>query len=154
MMYRPHADYRQVIAVDLKGRKGDFTGTNILGVNAVHAGAHCIAAGNLLANDKVPAAMICQFEVSGDQHLADRLISSLQAGIDNGGEEGSTHSSAILVAHEHSWPLIDLRVDWTNDCPGAELLDLWKAYEPQMEAYNLRAIDPSAAPSYGVAGDK
>jgi hypothetical protein len=30
---------------------------------------------------------------------------------------------------------------------------LWIDYEPQMDAYLIRALDPSKAPSYGVKGD-
>jgi len=154
MTNRPHKDYRQVIAIDLSGDSADFTGTHILGTNAVARGAACIAAGNLLADDQVPAAMVQVFTTAAGTHLAERLITALQAGIAAGGEEGPTHSAAVLVAHEHSWPLVDLRVDWTDDCPGEALYGLWQAYAPQLDAYNLRAINPSAAPSYGVAGDE
>lgn len=154
MAGRPNADYRQVTVIDISGRSAHFTGAHILGTNAIAMGSHCIAAGNLLANDQVPAAMTRQFDATVGQHLADRLVSALQAGIEAGGEEGPTHSSAVLVAHKHSWPLVDLRVDWTETCPGIALRDLWTAYAPQMEAYTLRAINPSAAPSYGVAGDE
>jgi hypothetical protein len=34
------------------------------------------------------------------------------------------------------------------------LLNLWENYKPQMNDYLTRAIDPSAAPSYGVPGDE
>jgi len=30
---------------------------------------------------------------------------------------------------------------------------LWTDYKPQMQPYLDRAVDPAAAPSYGVAGD-
>ena len=120
----------------------------------VGTGTGCVAAGNLLSSRDVPTAMVASFAAGADLHLADRLLTALQAGIDAGGEEGPTHSAALLVAHRHSWPLVDLRVDWTEECPGLVLRRLWDAYEPQMQAYNLRALDPSAAPSYGVAGDE
>jgi uncharacterized Ntn-hydrolase superfamily protein len=151
---RPHAPFRQVAAVDLSGNVGHFTGGEILGTNAVATGQGCIAAGNLLATTNVPSAMIASFESAGSLHLGERLLAALEAGIAAGGEEGPTHSAALLVAHEQSWPLVDLRVDWTEDCPGRVLRALWRDYEPQMEAYNLRALDPGAAPSYGVPGDE
>lgn len=154
MKDRPHAEYRQVAAVDLQGGIAHVTGAEILGTNAIAAGTGCVAAGNLLSTEAVPSVMISQFEADHGLHLADRLIAALQAGIAAGGEEGPTHSAAVLVAHEHSWPLVDLRIDWTEECPGAVLRTLWEAYEPQMDAYNLRAINPSQAPSYGVAGDE
>ena len=166
MTDRPHSDYRQVAVVDLAGNVAHVTGAHILGTNAVATGADmgadmgvgtgtgCVAAGNLLSSRDVPTAMVASFAAGADLHLADRLLTALQAGIDAGGEEGPTHSAALLVAHRNSWPLVDLRVDWTEECPGLVLRRLWDAYEPQMEAYNLRALDPSAAPSYGVAGDE
>ena len=35
----------------------------------------------------------------------------------------------------------------------AKLRRLWTDYEPQMQAYLDRALNPSAAPSYGVKGN-
>ncbi|MBT6416826.1 DUF1028 domain-containing protein [Candidatus Puniceispirillum sp.] len=154
MKNRKHADYRQVAAIDSNGMTSSFTGKNILGINAVASGTDCIAAGNLLSVENVPAEMVASFEANHNKHLADRLVTALQAGIDAGGEEGPTHSAALIVAHEHTWPLVDLRVDWSDSCPGMALRSLWNAYEPQMQPYLLRAIDPAAAPSYGVAGDE
>ena len=151
---RPHLAYRQVAIVDLHGGVAHFTGENILGTNAVVTGDGCVAAGNLLSTTDVPAAMVASFEAGADLQLAERLLCALEAGISAGGEEGPTHSACLLVAHRNSWPLVDLRVDWTDDCPGKVLRSLWQAYEPQMEAYNLRALNPEAAPSYGVAGDE
>jgi len=151
---RPHAAFRQVAAVDLEGRVAHVTGDEILGTNAVCTGAGCVAAGNLLATTEVPEAMIRRFESRSDAHLAERLLAALQSGIDAGGEEGPTHSAALLVAHEQRWPLVDLRVDWTESCPGQVLRALWDTYQPQMDAYSLRALNPAAAPSYGVPGDE
>ena len=52
------------------------------------------------------------------------------------------------------FPLVDLRVDWSDGDPIADLQALWEAYEPQMQDYVNRAVNPSAAPSYGVPGDE
>lgn len=151
---RAHADYRQVAVVDMQGNTAHFTGANILGTNKVVEGKHCVAAGNLLSSTDVPHAMVRSFEDNADKHLADRLLTALQAGIAAGGEEGPTHSAGLLVAHENPWPLVDLRVDWTDNCPGEEMRKLWDAYEPQMMDYLTRALNPDDAPSYGVAGDE
>jgi uncharacterized Ntn-hydrolase superfamily protein len=53
-----------------------------------------------------------------------------------------------------SWPVADLRCDWTEDCPIDALARLWDIYKPQLAAYVQRALDPRAAPSYGVPGDE
>ena len=151
---RPHADFRQVAAVDLNGGTGVFTGHEILGNNAVNQGKDCVGAGNLLSRVEVIPAMTKAFEDGYDLHLAERLTRALIAALDAGGEEGPTHSAALIVAHERPWPLVDLRIDWTDDCPAQALLALWEEYKPQMNDYLTRAINPSAAPSYGVPGDE
>ena len=146
---RAHADYRQLAVVDAVGRTGHFTGAHILGTNRVVEGDHCLAAGNLLRTVDVPAAMVAGFEADPDAHLAERLLAGLAAG----GEEGSVHSAALLVHHEQPFALVDLRCDWDDVDPVAVVRNLWTDYQPQMQPYLDRAVDPSAAPSYGVAGD-
>ena len=151
---QPNIEYRQLTAVDLSGNVGHFTGPHILGTHAVAVGAGCVAAGNLLANTGVPQAMIDAYhDRDASKHLAESLLHCLNAGLKVGGEEGSVHSGAVLVAHNHEWPEVDLRVDWDNDCPVARLLSIWEAYEPQRNDYLLRADSPGDAPSYGVPGD-
>ena len=147
-------EYRQLTAVDVHGGVGHFTGEEILGTNAVAVGDSCVAAGNLLARDSVPQAMVKYFEERDQSvHLAESLVNALQAGIDAGGEEGTVHSAAVLVASRHAWPEVDLRVDWDEEAPVSRLLSLVLAYEPQREDYLLRALSPGDAPSYGVPGD-
>ena len=41
-----------------------------------------------------------------------------------------------------------------QDCPIATLRRLWTGYEPQMQDYVTRALNPGDAPSYGVPGDE
>ena len=116
-----NTEYRQVTAIDAKGRTAIFSGANTLGTNAEHLGEDCVAAGNLLASDALPRIMAEKF-ASTRGHLAERLLSALEAGLnDAGGEEGEVRSAALLVAHEQEWPLVDLRVDWDEDCPIATL---------------------------------
>lgn len=150
---RDFIEYRQLALLDVKGQSASFTGSHTLGTNAVVQGKACIAAGNLLITTNVPQAMADSFASNGEIHLGERLLVALQAGVDAGGEEGPVHSAGLKVAHIHPWPLVDLRVDWADNAPIAQLIQLWKAYEPQMMDYNARAIDPSEAPNYGVPGD-
>ena len=146
-------NYRQLALVDSKGNCVSYTGSKTLGTNAVSEGDCCVAAGNLLSSIEVVQAMTNNFTRNNNLHLAERLLSALQAGVDAGGEEGLVHSAGLKVAHQHSWPLVDLRIDWVEDKPITELMKLWRAYEPQMMDYNSRAIDPAQAPNYGVPGD-
>lgn len=151
---REHRAYRQLTVVDTHGGTAHYTGSEILGINRVVVGDSCIAAGNLLSSTAVPEAMAEAFAAGADLHLATRLLFALKSGVEAGGEVGPTHSSGLKVAHQQSWPLVDLRVDWSEGDPVAELLDIWRAYEPQAADYTTRALNPKAAPSYGVPGDE
>ncbi len=148
-----NAEYRQLTVVDSSGHTACHSGSEILGIHAESSGHHCFAAGNLLQNTGVPGAMTRTFEGLRGTHLAERLLLSLQAGFDAGGEAGEVHSAALLVVDSQPWPLVDLRVDWSDDNPVARLHALWKEYQPQMLDYVTRAINPANAPSYGVPGD-
>ena len=151
---RGNLDWRQLTVVDSQGRTAAWTGENILGTNAESAGGDCYAAGNLLANTRVPSAMTASFGDHAGDHLAERLLHALEAGLAAGGEAGDVHSAALLVVHEQPFPLVDLRVDWADEDAVPALRRLWAAYQPQMKDYLTRAVDPSAAPSYGVPGDE
>jgi uncharacterized Ntn-hydrolase superfamily protein len=152
MSSAPHAEYRQLAVVDAAGRTASFSGARTLGRHSTSAGRDCLAAGNLLADDKVTAAMTAAFGRRPQDQLAGRLLGALRAGAAAGGEEGPVRSAGLLVVDEVSWPVTDLRVDWHDD-PVAELARLWAVWQPQEQAYVQRALDPTAAPSYGVPGD-
>ena len=147
------ADYRQVTVIDHRGRGAHVTGAKTLGRHAVATGKGCIAAGNLLRTTAVPAAMVEAFQEGHGRHLAARLMRALEGGLAAGGEQGPIHSAALLVADEQPWALVDLRVDWDERHPIAVLRGLWTDYEPQMQDYVTRALDPASAPAYGVPGD-
>ncbi|MHC8507877.1 MAG: DUF1028 domain-containing protein [Rhodospirillales bacterium] len=148
-----HAEYRQLAAVDGLGGGGVFSGAKTLGTYNTARGANVVSAGNLLSGAALPQIMVDAF-LSARGHLAARLLHAMQAGVDAGGEEGSVHSAGLKIAGDVDWPIADLRVDWTEACPIAELTRIWRLYEPQLENYVTRALDPSAAPSYGVPGDE
>ncbi len=149
----PHIDYRQVTAVDAKGRTAIHSGPNALGIWAEAKADNVACGGNLLANSGVPEAMVDAF-LSSSGHLGDRLIAVMRAAQAAGGEEGPVHSAGIKLVREVAWPVADLRVDWTEACPIEELAALWERYKPELEAYVTRALNPSDAPSYGVPGDQ
>lgn len=146
--------YRQVTVIDQHGSTALFTGSQALGVHNALAGEQCVAAGNLLSSPQVIEAMVEAFEGSAGELLADRLLLSMQAAMTAGGEAGPVHSAALSVVSDLLWPLVDLRVDWAEEDPIGELAKLWNAYQPQMNDYVIRALDPTKAPSYGVPGDE
>jgi uncharacterized Ntn-hydrolase superfamily protein len=150
---RPYIEFRQLTAVDRNGQSASWSGKNILGTHGVSEQKDWVAAGNLLKHASLPKVMTDTFAANADQHLAERLLRSLEAGLNSGGEEGPVHSAALIVCHEQAFPLVSLRVDWDDDDPIRTLRKLWEDYKPQMGAYLQRAIDPTQAPSYGVPGD-
>lgn len=144
--------WRQLGVLNAAGEGLTFSGEQALGIFSTAQGQNCIAMGNLLENTGVPQAMIDSFENSSG-HLAERLLSALEAGFAAGGELGPVHSAGLLVAAQPQWPVVDLRVDWHIE-PINELRMVWQNYEPQMQAYITRAKDPSNAESFGVPGDE
>ncbi|WP_426427387.1 DUF1028 domain-containing protein [Pseudomonas palmensis] len=148
-----YGQYRQVAVLDAQGRTALFSGSHALGTHNAVAGDQCVAAGNLLASSAVIERMVEAFERS-EGCLAARLLTALQAGQAAGGEAGAVHSAALSVVGDLTWPIVDLRVDWADENPIGELHKLWTAYEPQLQDYLTRALDPTQAPSYGVPGDE
>lgn len=145
--------YRQLTVIDPQGRTAVFSGEEALGTHGAVAGEQCVGAGNLLAASHVIDVMVRAFEEAKGL-LADRLMTAMHAAMAAGGEAGPVHSAALKVAGDVAWPIVDLRVDWADEDPIGRLDGLWKAYRPQMHDYLARALDPTAAPRYGVPGDE
>jgi uncharacterized Ntn-hydrolase superfamily protein len=139
----PDVAFRQLAVVDAEGGAASYSGERALGdaVNVHAAGA--AAAGNLLADTGVPAAMLAAFQGRAGQDLGDRLIAALQAGLAAGGEVSPVRSAGMLIADAQPWPVTDLRVDWHDD-PVGELGWLWQVWQPQAAAYVTRALSPRA----------
>ena len=148
------AEYRQLLAVDVNGNSGVHSGANALGIWAAVQGDGCAAGGNLLADQRVPAAMVHAFATTPGR-LGDRLIAALRAAVDTGGEAGPIHSAGLLIVDTQSWPYAELRIDWVDaGCPVEALARAWQVFAPQADAYVTRALNPVAAPTYGVPGDE
>jgi uncharacterized Ntn-hydrolase superfamily protein len=122
----PYPEMRQVSVVDVYGRAHAVTG------------ARNPCSGNVLVGVQVVKAMAKAFESSADEMLAERLVRAVEAGRDAGGQPEGQNSSALLVYGEHSFPLVDLRVD-LHDAPEAELRRLWDWYAPMVPYYVERA---------------
>ncbi|MCA3370910.1 MAG: DUF1028 domain-containing protein [bacterium] len=141
----PHHKWRQLAVLDAQGRSAHFHGAAVKpALNAVHV-PDCVALGNILANDRIPAAMAAAFLDSADQPLAERLVRAMEAGEAAGGEGKPVISAALVVMEKEIFPLVDLRVDLAPDAITA-LRTLWDAYEPSVREFVTRAVDPDAAP--------
>lgn len=146
-------DYRQLTVLDRAGRSAAFSGAGALGVHHHVAGDGVVAAGNMLASPATVTELIRGYETSTAAEFERRLLDGLAAAMAAGGEEGPVHAAGLLVYREVEWPETTLRVDWADDDPYARLAKLWAVWEPQRDDYVRRALDPSAAPSFGVPGD-
>ena len=145
-------DYRQLTVVDQRGNTSVHSGTQSLGVHTHTRGHQAAAAGNLLKDENVIAELLAGYTNSGAATFEDRLLDGLRAAMAAGGEAGPVHSAGLAVVEDVSWPVTDLRVDYADD-PVADLIELWRLWQPQKEDYRVRGVDPTRAPSYGVPGD-
>ncbi len=109
-----NANYRQVSGIDKKGNIFAFTGKSLKYWNGKASqifGTNYVVMGNQLA-DKVLSNMSNTFETSKGT-LAERLLKSLIAGQNAGGQISGKQSAAIVVKGiDNQWyNQIDLRVD-------------------------------------------
>lgn len=149
-----HLEYRQVLAVDRAGGTAIHSGANALGIWAEARARDVASGGNLLADDRVPQAIVDAY-LAAKGHVGDRLITALRAGFAAGGEAGPIHSAGLKIVAEVAWPVADLRCDWSDEgCPIESVARAWEVYRPQLKAYVQRALDPREAPSYGVPGNE
>jgi uncharacterized Ntn-hydrolase superfamily protein len=145
-------EHRQLTVLDVHGEGAAFSGTGSLGVHHDRVGPGVVAAGNLLAGTEVVDAVVEGF-LGATGELEERLLAGLVAGLEAGGEAGPVRSAGLSVVRDVPWMVTDLRVDWSEQ-PIRELGELLEVWLPQRDDYVTRALDPEAAPSYGVPGDR
>ncbi len=140
----PHRHWRQLALIDAAGRTAVFSGANVRGERGEAQGRDCAAIANIVRSASLPDAMVAAFEKSPELPLARRLVDALAAGEAAGGERQPVISAALLVVDGESFPYVDLRVD-DHARPIEELGRLWSMYEPEADAYVVRAVDPEQA---------
>ena len=128
--------------MDAAGGSACYSGELALGEAADVCAPGAAAAGNLLADRGVPAAMLRAFQDTAGDSLGDRLIAAVRGGLAAGGEVSPVRSAGMIIAESVPWPVTDLRVDWHDD-PVGELAGLWRAWQPQAESYVRRALHPA-----------
>ena len=137
--------WRQLAVIDSSGSSAFFHGEHISSVHSGSKGENSCAIGNIIRTDDIPQKMVDAFEATPYEDLAERLLIGLEAGENAGGEFKQIKSAALLVVHEESFPLLDLRVEFDRN-PLAELRFLWEVYRPQTKLYVQRAVDPYSIP--------
>ena len=135
-------EYRQVLAVDKNRVTAIHSGSSSLGIWTQAGGENVASGGNLLANDGVPQAIVDTFLASSG-HLGDRLIAAMRAGLTAGREASPVHSAGLKLVDKVSWPVTDLRCDWTEDCPIEAVATAWDIL--QTADGSLRPARPRSA---------
>jgi uncharacterized Ntn-hydrolase superfamily protein len=141
----PSIGWRQLAVIDKGGDTAFYHGDKIRSIHAASQGDAVCAIGNIIRNADIPYAMVEAFRHDPEEHLAERLLRALEAGLAAGGELKQVKSAALLVVHEQSFPLVDLRVE-LDPQPLPALRFLWELYRPQAELYVRRALDPDSVP--------
>jgi uncharacterized Ntn-hydrolase superfamily protein len=137
------AAYRQLAAVDARGRAAAHTGAGCIACAGQVVGEAFSAQANMMAGDTVPGAMADAFRAAGGD-LAERLLISLEAAEAAGGDVRGRQSAALLVvpATGPAWRTrFDLRVDDHAEPLGElrRLLRTARAYELANRADELLA---------------
>jgi len=155
-------EQRQVGIVDSHGRGATFTGSECFDWAGGRAGAGYAAQGNLLAGAAVVDALADTFEGT-EGPLVERLLASLQAGDEAGGDRRGRQSAAVIVRETDGGYgggtdiLIDLRVDDHAD-PVTELQRLYALQDllfgrtPEDQLIPLEQVQAELAELLGSVG--
>ncbi len=141
-------EYRQIGIVDLKGNSAVHSGQEATAWAGSITGDGYVVTGNCLANEHVVQAMSRAFEHSINKELPERLLRTIEAGRNAGGQSKPyMERSAALIVHAHEdYPMIDLRVDVHNDAV-TELRRVYEFYKPYVPLYyDLRPKRPDMTP--------
>lgn len=151
----PDIDYRQLLILPREGDPLAFSGGKCRPWSGHVIGADFIVAGNVLAGERVIAAMAGAFHGSETCDLAERLLRALEAGRDAGGQalpDGTslTERSASLcvlgAGEDRAIRLHDLRVDMHHSAVNEmrRLFEVHKVHGIYAESRDLR---PDQTPS-------
>lgn len=123
-------EIRQLAIVDQNARTAAYTGSKCIPWAGSVDGAGYVCLGNILVGERVVNAMAQAFESSIDGDLAERLLRTLEAGQEAGGDRRGRQSAGIRVVAEEEYPLVNLRVDDHAD-PIPELRRVFGVYQSE-----------------------
>lgn len=127
---------RQVAVIDLAGRSAVDTGSECWEHAGEIVGTNYVVTGNTLVGPGVLEAMARGYEESEGRDFADRLVASIEAGRDAGGQPDGQTSSQVRVA-DQIIETLNLRVDVHPEPVGhlRRLLDWYQPLRPYYDAY-------------------
>ena len=130
-------DRRQCIVIDAEGRGAVFTGEANEAVIAEQAGDRIVMAGNMLASSSVIDAMAEAHADFSGSLLLERVLSTMEAGEQAGGDKRGTCSAALLI-EEPDGQRLDLRIDYDPYPLDALRRLVERMREPAVEAFRNR----------------
>jgi len=130
----PHSAERQLMYIERGARGVAVTGSQTRPWCGHVEGEDFAVAGNVLAGEKVVADMAKAFSANAAKELEERLLLSLEAGRDAGGQADGERSAALFVCGDKPYPLFDLRVDVAKE-PTGELRKAYEWYKPLSPFY-------------------
>lgn len=143
-------EFRQVAVLDFQGNVAVSTGKRARPWAGEVVGPGFVATGNVLVGENVVQAMAKAYAAAADDALEERLLRSVEAGRDAGGQEEGQTSCAIVVYEKHEFPIVNLRVDVSAE-PVAEMRKIFDWFKPLIPYYVQRTLDPaSVAPKKAV----
>jgi uncharacterized Ntn-hydrolase superfamily protein len=135
-------EWRQIGIVTISGEIAVHSPKNGKAYTGHIVGENYICMGNGLSSRKVIEAMAAKFKNSTANIFEERLLETLEAGGDAGGEPIGQASSALLVAADGGRrPRTDLRVDMAHPLPKnggdaiADLRRIFTQYAPLIDYY-------------------
>ena len=141
----PHIEARQLGVIDTQGNAAARTGSGNSDWKGHVATDGFVSMGNRLTSEGVVDAMAACFRETEAEPLWERLMLSIEAGRDAGGQHGGERSAAMYVCDNLDYALVDLRAD-DYDEPVGELRRLYDLYVPRIPYYRRRAADPTIGP--------
>ncbi len=112
----PERETRQLGVVDREGRSACFTGSACFDWAGHHLGHGYAAQGNTLVSGDTLAAMVERYERGAGEPLARRLVESLAAAQDAGGDRRGQQAAAVLtVSAGAGYGGADIHVDLRVD---------------------------------------
>ena len=127
----PVPELRQFSIVDRKGRAVAYTGKKCDTWNGHLTGENYAVAGNMLVSEATIEAMEKSFKQNRNLDFADRLLESLLAGQQAGGDKRGKQSAAIYIVHKEAYPFVDLRVDEHKN-PVVELKRVYQVAQKEL----------------------
>ncbi len=125
------AELRQVGVVDSLGGSAAFTGSSTDQWTGHKSGENYSIQGNMLVDENTLVAMQKIITSNRTLDLSERLLRSLEAGQNAGGDKRGRQSAALLVHNQQTVPLVDLRVDENAD-PVKELRRIYEIAKTEL----------------------